>query len=54
MVTFLVLEFAEIILHLLLMFNYLGHRGGVAEDIRKSGRVAGIITIVIFVILVSF
>lgn len=28
-------------------------KGGVAEDIRKSGRVAGIITLVIFVILVA-
>lgn len=31
----------------------LGRRGGVAEELKKTGRIAGIVTLVIFVVLVS-
>lgn len=35
-----------------LISNDLGSRGGVAQDLKKTGRVAGIITLVIFFALV--
>ena len=44
-------EFSLIDLPLLISSD-LGRRGGVAQDLKKTGRIAGIVTLVIFLVLV--